>query len=214
MHEKVLPVGSRGLLKRLEGAKDDRLKGWTLAGGTGLALRLGHRISEDFDFFRTDEGDCRTLHGALATIGGYETLQDASDTLTVLVGGRVKCSFFRVRDRFLFNAEPYRFFRVADLRDIALMKVADIAGRGSRKDFVDLFTLLRGGMELRDLLDLMPRKYGAAKVNAYHLLKSMTWFEDAEKEPMPRMLEPFNWRECKDFFLREARSILLRGPVA
>jgi hypothetical protein len=38
----------------------------------------------------------------------------------------------------------------------------------------------------------------------------MAWFEDAEKEPMPRMLEPFNWKECKDFFLREARSILLQ----
>lgn len=198
------------MLDGLEETADRRLKGWVLAGGTGLALRLGHRVSEDFDFFRTDDGDCRELHGVLRTVTAYETLQDEPHTLTVLAERGVKCSFFRVRDRFLFDAEPYRFFRVADVRDIALMKIAAIAGRGSRKDFVDLFTLLRGGLRLADLLALMPRKYGAERVNAYHLLKSLAWFDDAEQEPMPRMLEPFNWKECKAFFLREARALLLR----
>lgn len=209
MHESVLPQGSGRLLDRLERAGDNRLKGWILAGGTGLAIQLGHRVSEDFDFFRTDPGDCRDLHGVLRTVTPYETLQEESHTLTVLAGGRVKCSFSRVRDPFLFAAEPYRFFRVADVRDIALMKVAAIAGRGSRKDFVDLYTILRGGLRLKGLLDLMPRKYGAEKTNAYHLLKSLSWFDDAEKEPMPRMLEPFNWKECRAFFLREVRALLL-----
>jgi predicted nucleotidyltransferase component of viral defense system len=210
MHEKVLPRGSGRLLDQLEKAGDDRLNGWILAGGTGLALQLGHRVSEDFDFFRTDEGDCRVLHEPLRAVTSYETLQEEPHTLTVLAQGGIKCSFFRVRDRFLSEAVPYRFFRVAALRDIALMKIAAIAGRGSRRDFVDLYTILRGGVQLRELLDLMPRKYGAERINAYHLLKSLAWFDDAEQEPMPRMLEPFNWKECKAFFLREARALLLR----
>jgi hypothetical protein len=46
-------------------------------------------------------------------------------------------------------------------------------------------------------------------VNSYHVLKSLTYFDDAEREPMPRMLEPFDWRECKGFFVREAHALVL-----
>ncbi len=74
---------------------------------------------------------------------------------------------------------------------------------------MDLYTILRGGLTLRECFRLLPRKYGAERVNAYHLLKSVTFFEDAEREPMPRMLVPFNWDECKAFFRREAHAIVL-----
>jgi hypothetical protein len=53
MHDKVLPGRSRTLLARLEALNSPQLEGWTLAGGTGLALLLGHRVSDDFDFFRS-----------------------------------------------------------------------------------------------------------------------------------------------------------------
>jgi hypothetical protein len=208
MHEKALPKGSRKLLSRLERSRSPALKGWTLAGGTGLALRLGHRVSEDFDFFRNSNFDPHGLHALLKAVGSYETLQEAGHTLTVLVA-KVKLSFFQVADPFLFKAAPCRFFDLADLRDIALMKLLAISSRGSRKDFVDLHTILRSGPALQDYFKLLPRKYGAGRVNAYHILRSLTYFEDAEREPLPRMLEPFNWKECKDFFVREARAVAL-----
>ena len=209
MHDRTLPGGCNSLLAGLsEYADRDLLRGWILAGGTGLALRLGHRVSEDLDFFRTDELDVQSLHGVFGALGAYETLQNSEHTLTVLLQG-VKLSFSRVRDPFLFNPTPYRFFAVADPRDIALMKLAAISSRGSRKDFVDLHTILRDGPALQDYFTLLPRKYGKERVNAYHILKSLTYFADAEQEPMPEMLEPFNWDECRNFFVREARTILL-----
>lgn len=208
MHTKALPAGSRQLLAKLKKNVSPALHGWILAGGTGLALQAGHRISEDFDFFRNSGMDLRALHAVLGEIGGYETLQEAEHTLTVLLNG-VKISFFCVQDHFLFEARPYSFFAVADLRDIALMKLAAISSRGSRKDFVDLYTILRDGPSLRDYFDLLPRKYGEQRVNSYHILKSLAYFSDAEAEPMPVMLEPFNWKECKAFFVREAHSIIL-----
>jgi len=55
----------------------------------------------------------------------------------------------------------------------------------------------------------LPRKYGKRRLNTYDLLKSLTWFEDAEREPLPRMLEPFDWQECKAFFAREAHAFVL-----
>lgn len=207
MHEKVISKGAVALLEKLE-QSSPLFEGWMLAGGTGLALQLGHRMSDDFDFFRTDDFDTRKLHDVLRQIGEYETLQEEGHTLTILMEG-VKISFFVIKDRFLFEGVPYRFFRIADIRDIALMKLVAISGRGSRKDFIDLYLLLRGGMALIEYFKLLPKKYGRGRDNAYHILKSLTYFEDAESEPMPCMFEPFDWEECKRFFVRQAQSIVL-----
>lgn len=208
MHESVLPRHSLELLDQMAALADERLAGWTLAGGTGLAFRIGHRVSEDLDFFRTDGLDVRMLHAALKRLGGYETLQEETHTLTVLIEG-TKLSFFNVADPFLFAAEPHRFFAVADMRDIALMKLAAVSGRGGRKDFVDLFLMLQQPPSLADYFEMLPRKYEPRRFSPYHILRSLAWFEDAEREPMPCMRVPFNWDECKAFFIREARSIVL-----
>ncbi len=208
MHESVLPRHSLELLTRMEKLGADTLRGWTLAGGTGLAFRLGHRTSEDLDFFRTDDMDTRELHATLERLGDYEILQEEAHTLTILIC-RTKLSFFRVADPFLFASEPHRFFAVADPRDIALMKLAAISGRGSRKDFADLYLLLQSPPSLATYFEWLPRKYGQRLFSSYHILRSLTWFEDAETEPMPAMRVPFDWNACKAFFIREARAIVL-----
>ncbi len=208
MHEKVLPQGSKTLLAWLETNAASIFQEWTLAEGTGLALWVGHRISEDFDFFRTEGMDLNLLHGTFKKHGAYETLQEAENTLTVLVEG-IKLSFFQIPDPFLFERTGYRSFHLADIRDIALMKLITISGRGSRKDFIDLYTILRDGPILQDFFQLLPEKYGPGRANVYHILKSLTYFEDAEQEPPPTMLEPFDWEECKAFFVREAHAIVL-----
>ena len=184
-------------------------------GAPGTALHLGHRVSEDFDFFRTDAFDVRTLHGVFKRVGAYETLQEADHTLTVLIKG-VKLSLFCVADPFLFKPAPCRSFSVADIRDIALMKLIAISGRGSRKDFVDLYSILRAGPGLSDYFDWLPKKYSAGRANSYHILKSLTYFEDAEKEPMPRMLVPFSWRKWQAPVRRKgyAITILAAAPSA
>ncbi len=208
MHEKVLTENGLELLNDFESGPSSILENWTLAGGTGLALQLGHRISDDFDFFRTDFPDVRELHEQLGGYCQYETLQEASHTLTVLFRG-TKLSFFKANSPFIFKGVKYFSFRIADIREIALMKLLAICNRGSRKDFIDLYTILRGEIALQDYFQLLPKKYGASRINAYNILKSLTYFEDAEKEPMPRMLVPFEWEKCKAFFIRAAHSIVL-----
>ncbi|MFH0880605.1 MAG: nucleotidyl transferase AbiEii/AbiGii toxin family protein [Lentisphaerota bacterium] len=61
MHENVLPRNCLDLLKDMETSPSLDWSGWTLAGGTGLALRYGHRLSVDLDFFRTDEEAAKIL---------------------------------------------------------------------------------------------------------------------------------------------------------
>lgn len=208
MHAETLPPGSRQTLDWLARQNAPAIKNWMLAGGTGLALQIGHRISEDFDFFRTDAMDVRTLHDVFKAYGTYETLQEAEHTLTVLLD-KTKLSFFCVHDPFLFSGQPYRFFTIADITDIALMKIAAIAGRGSRKDFIDLFFILSGSLSLHKSLELITKKYGANRVNRYHLLKSLVYFDDAEREPMPQMLCAVDWDACKRFFIQAARDVTL-----
>ena len=208
MHTEVLPETSGELLATLTSRGTTEFHGWVLAGGTGLALQLGHRISEDFDFFCTREVDTVALFDRLREVATCETLYSDEHTLTVLVDG-VKLSFFQVRDPFLFPATPFSFFGVADLRDIGLMKLLAVTNRGSRKDFVDLFTLLKTGPSLSDYLQLLPRKYGPGRLNPYQVATSLTYFDDAEAEPLPRMLEPFEWSACKEFFIREVRALVL-----
>jgi Nucleotidyl transferase AbiEii toxin, Type IV TA system len=208
MHEKALPTGSRATLEALSRTQPPALAGWTLAGGTGLALHLGHRRSEDFDFFRTTEMDVDGLFDALGGIGPVETLQRTEGTLTVLVRA-TKLSFFQVRDPFLFPPVRHRFFGVADVRDIALMKLAAITNRGSRKDFIDLYFILTEGPALEEHLGRMADKYGAGRINLYQVVMSLAYFDDAEAEPMPRMLVPFDWEQCKGFLLRECRAVVL-----
>ena len=91
---------------------------------------------------------------------------------------------------------------LADPRDIAVMKVLAIGGRGSRKDFVDLYCLLKGGMTLPEILSLVERRFVDIDHNAYHLQKSLVWFEDAEAEPMPDVIRNIEWqlvrREIED----------------
>jgi hypothetical protein len=208
MREKALPPGSRDVLEALSRTGHRALAGWTLAGGTGLALHLGHRVSEDFDFFRVSGMDADGLLNVLGGIGSLETLQRSEGTLTVLVRD-TKMSFFQVRDPFLFPTTPHRFFGVADVRDIALMKLAAITNRGSRKDFIDLYFILQRGPDLEDHLGRMADKYGAGRINLLQVVTSLTYFEDAEDEPMPRMLVPFDWEQCKAFFVRECRAVVM-----
>ena len=208
MHGHVLPKGSRDLLAEIEKCTPKALRGWTLAGGTGLALHLGHRLSEGLDFFRLTRMERPGLYEALQRFGNCETLQQEARTFTVLVRG-IKISFFQIREPFLFPTVPFSFFRVADVKDIAPMKLAAIADRGSRKDFFDLYAILRRGQDLRACFSFLDEKYGKGRLNDYQILKSLTYFDDAEKEPLPRMLEPFDWKECKAFFLREAHGMVL-----
>ncbi len=208
MHEKVLPRGSRELLAKLESLTRPELDGWTLAGGTGLALQFGHRMSVDFDFFRTDGFSPDRLFRCLHDAGPVELLQEDDRTLTA-IALEVKVSFFSVPDEFLFPKGAFSFFELADPRDIALMKLAAVSGRGSRKDFIDLYTVLRGDLSLERCFQWLPEKYGEGRVNTYHVLKSLTYFDDAEREPMPQMLEPFDWEKCKAYFVREAHAIVL-----
>jgi len=128
------------------------------------------------------------------------------DTLHLELDG-LRISYLRAERPLLFTGTPYRGLSVADPRDVAVMKVIAIGGRGSRKDFVDLYFYLRTGGTLNGVFALVERRFRGLDYNEYHLLKSLVFFQDAEEEPMPKMIRPVEWERVKDSLITEVRRL-------
>ncbi len=173
-----------------------------LAGGTGLALHLGHRRSHDLDFFSRDPVEPEALIRRMKDLAGFALASQAPDTLHVTVHG-IKVSLLVYPYPLLFEFAKFLGVNVADPRDIACMKLSAIASRGTKRDFVDLY-LMAKQRGLNQLLEWFKQKYAEVNHSLTHVLKSLTWFEDADKEPMPDLLAPLSWEDVKRFFRSEA----------
>jgi hypothetical protein len=204
MHPKVLSADAWKTIRLLRA--EGFLESWTLAGGTGLALQIGHRYSEDLDFFRGEPFKPERLAVDLSRTGRVAVRSRAADTLHLTLAG-LKISFLSAQVPLLFPGTPYRGLTLADPRDIALMKLIAIGGRGSRRDFVDLYFYLQGGGDLEALFALLKRRFNDVDFNEYHLLKSLVYFEDAEAEPMPRMIRNVDWETIKGAMAAEVRRL-------
>lgn len=182
------------------------LANFYLADGTGLALHVGHRRSIDLDFFKREAFDPDAVLGKVEPLGGLRVLAKDLETLHLIMG-EVKVSFLGYRYPLLFSCDALFEVKIADPRDIACMKISAIAGRGTKRDFIDLYTVsMHYGLE--QLLACFKTKYAQANYSMVHILKSLTYFEEAEKDPMPDMLVNLTWESVKQFFATEAPLLL------
>lgn len=214
MFRGVLTEAQQTLLELLSRVSEART--FYLAGDTALALHLGHRRSRDFDFFRGKDFLPQDLLSLLRETGDIRVLQEATGSLTVMLR-EVPTSFFRYDYPLLrpLHESPWGL-NLADPEDIAAMKLAALAGRGSRKDFVDLYFYTREVAPLERTFARFREKYRGVSVDPYHLVRSLTFFEDAEVETMPDMLVPLAWDQITAFFRAEATRLfqtLPRGPL-
>ncbi len=177
-----------------------------LAGGTGLALRFGHRLSLDLDFFSPEQFDEEALLQQLQELPDFSLASKAPYTLHATIG-KTKVSFLGYAYPVLFASTTFLGVAIADPRDIACMKVSAIASRGTKRDFVDLY-LCAKHYGLAEILQMFSEKYARTRFNRIHLFKSLTFFKDAEKDPMPNMLVTLDWEKVKQFFLAEVPRLL------
>lgn len=169
-----------------------------LAGGTALALQLGHRYSYDFDFFAPVDFDPERIEIDLEKIGRFIVFEKGKGTLE-LAWNETRISLLHYPYPVLEWGPKWENIRLASILDIGLMKLMAVASRGSRKDFVDLFFLSQL-VALESLFFNLPRKYGRTSYNLYHIVKSLAYFEDARQEPMPSMIRLCDWQEVEEFF--------------
>lgn len=168
-----------------------------LVGGTALALQLGHRKSIDLDFFGRIDADSQELQEALRTIGTLTILSDFKN-IHIYVLNDVKIDIVNYTYPWLDDAVCKDGIRLASPKDIAAMKITAVEGRGTKKDFVDIYFLLKR-YSLKKLLDFYSRKYPDS--SSFMAMKSLAYFEDAEEEPMPYMFVDVSWDEIKQNIL-------------
>lgn len=204
MFADVLSKNRADLLARLN--KNNLLQGLYMAGGTAAALQLGHRKSEDFDFFSTDLHP-ETLANILSARAQFAVSSATAGSLHGFINN-VKISFLLYPYPLLFPTQSFMHVPLADLKDIALMKIVAIANRGANKDFIDLYFICNECISLQKLLlNLFPKKYADQQYSLYHIFRSLQYFDDAEKSPPLVMLRSVEWNTVKDFFIKETERL-------
>ena len=210
-HWEAIPDQTRVTLEALISLPE--LGEFYLAGGTALALQIGHRLSYDLDFFsstnRLGAPERTLLADRLAELPSAVILSQ-SDTMLYIAIMDVEASFIYQHHSLLRPLEKLGSLSVAGPVDIGLTKLAAIKDRGRRRDFVDLYCL-RHLAPLEMLLDLLPENYHDRPDFALHLAYALRYFEDAENDPRELItLRPVSWADAKKYCESGARLLTRR----
>jgi len=204
MFDETITKTTKNILALL-GKKKILPKGTYLAGGTALALQLGHRRSFDLDFFTDKPFKRREIIQKLGPLN-FKLEQEAWRTILGKFTG-IKFSLFYYKYPQIFPYKKFLKINLADLPDIAAMKIDAISSRGKKRDFFDLYFLMKE-FSLEEMLDFYNQKYKALATNRTHVLRSLEYFADADKDDNPEMIkESPPWEEIKGFFKREVIRI-------
>lgn len=179
-----------------------------LAGGTALALQLGHRTSNDFDYYIGENFIASDMAELLALPSGKFRVTDESEGSLFGIAKEVKISLFRYPYPLLKPVVELGPLALASMEDIAAMKMIAIVQRGRRRDFIDLYFLIRR-FSLRTVLELTREKY--PMFDPYNGLKGLVYFNDAENEKPRegvRLLERVSWDDVKGFLLRQSDAMI------
>ena len=203
LHSEAVPPGTLALLKNL--CSHQALDGFALVGGTSLALRFGHRMSVDLDFFRPEKFDNKVVAAALAAdFPSFQLTNDNSNGMMAFIE-KVKVDFVTYRYPLLHPYQTIEGVRMMSLQDVVAMKLGAISNRGAKKDFYDLHTLLK---EIG--LDEILRCYALKFPNHDPMipLRSMIYFEDAEATETPKSLVKTTWAKVKAEIQKAVRPML------
>lgn len=202
LHYETISPSTLELLKSIQSIPF--LQDTYLVGGTALALQLGHRKSIDLDIFGSISASSSEIRQTLSAKHSVQVLKESANIDIYLVDG-VKVDFVNYSYGLIQPVIVQDNLRLAAIEDIAAMKIAAVIGRGTKKDFTDLFFLLKR-YSLKEILGFYSSKYPDGTL--FIALKSLTYFEDAESDPMPEMLENVIWAQIKESVSSSVRSYL------
>jgi hypothetical protein len=185
----ILPESQRRLWSELNQVPED----FVLYGGTALALRLGHRISVDFDFFSSSPFQPEELVRSLPFAKGTEILQSSANAVTILVdrGAPVKVSFFgnlgfgQMKEPEITNDNG---LQIASVIDIMASKLKTILQRSEAKDYIDIAEILGSGISLEQGLGASRAVYGES-MNTMLPLKALCYFDDGDLETLSQEIK-------------------------
>ena len=191
LHTETVEPSTLDLLKRLQ--RLPALSNTRLVGGTALALHLGHRKSVDLDMF--GNFDPVVSYRKLLADAGYSAEGAENGTVQSLRVDNVKVDLVNYPYPWMDNALEEDGVRLAGLKDIAAMKLSAVANRGRKKDFIDVARLL-DVFSLDQMLSFYKEKFSVSELS--FPLRGLMYFDDAEEDPMPEMLDGnLTWENVK-----------------
>ncbi|HWZ21813.1 MAG TPA: nucleotidyl transferase AbiEii/AbiGii toxin family protein [Cytophagaceae bacterium] len=177
------------------------LNNFFLVGGTALSLQIGHRKSIDLDLFSTENFDVQEI---LTCLKPDLIIQDSKKILQLVVQ-EIRVDFVSLPYSLIDKLVIEDKIRLASINDIVAMKLKAIAGRGSKKDFYDIYYLLKR-FSVKEMIMLFKEKYPDHEV--FTVYKSLLYFEDADIEPEPILFEKLEWKQVKNKISIEVKSFL------
>ncbi len=184
--------------------KREYLAPFVLVGGTALALQIGHRRSIDLDLFAIQDFDTSNLVPALLQNYDLVSTLQMPQTLIGTING-IKVDFIRFKYPFIRPILEINGIRMLSIEDIAPMKLDAITGRGSKKDFFDLYYLLQH-FNLDTLFALYQEKYPHQTI--FHVARSLVYFADAEMNPDPIVFDKnVTWVKVKKAIVKAVQKM-------
>ncbi len=202
MHLEILDQKRQSILPLLADFKES----FYLAGGTALALQIGHRQSIDFDFFTQDNIDTQKLFITCKDLFKdflVTLIQEEKNTLGILIENEIKISFMTYPYDLVDSFTNTDFFKLASFYDIGCMKLQAISSRAELKDYVDIYFILKE-ISLEELIIKNNLKHKS--FDEIFLLKGLLFFEDINKQPI-QWQKGFevSFEQIKDFLVKEVK---------
>lgn len=202
MHTEALTEQGKEIFPYLKKIKD-----FYLAGGTAIALRLGHRLSVDFDLFCKNDIS-KSLLDKIKKIFPKKSITpsvNSPDELTVFVDD-VKITFLKYPFPVLYKFSNYDGFNLLNLKELAATKAYTIGRRGTLKDYVDLFFLIKENKTtLNQIVKIAEKKYGDY-FNARLFLEQLIYLKDIEDMDIIFLKEKAGKKELEIFFEEEIKK--------
>jgi Nucleotidyl transferase AbiEii toxin, Type IV TA system len=204
LQTRTVEPGTLELLERLMSLPP--LGQFYLVGGTALALQMGHRVSIDLDLFTPEPFDKTDLMDMLNAHFDDVLLESEGISMLITNIQQVKVDFVKMSYPILFPHLEISGIRMLDIRDIAPMKLKAIAHRGSKKDFYDIYYLLNH-LSVAEMLRLFSEKFKQQEI--FHVIKSLTYFDDAENYADPMVFDKTDtWEKVKRVVSKSVQSLM------
>jgi len=206
-HKQILSTSQFKLLERLGPFLTQH--GFYLGGGTAIALMLGHRKSVDLDWFSEKPiGDPNSWVDAIKKEGiRLNGISADRGTLHAIANG-IRISLLEYRYPMVRSKVEWKGIgcMLASLDDLTCMKLSAIVQRGSKKDFIDIYALMKKHNSLQHMVHLYQKKFPGTDI--FPVLKGLSYFDEAEKERAPRVLWKVTWPEMKKDITTAMKNML------
>ena len=202
LHAETVLDSTLDLLKDLQSIPE--LGDLRLVGGTALALQIGHRTSVDLDLFGSFDDSLSFKQ--IISDRGHRVEGDIEGVVQSLKIDGVKVDLVNYKYPWIAPSLECQGMRLASIDDIMPMKLSAAVNRGRKKDFIDIAVLLEH-WTLAEMFERYQRKFSVSEVG--NALRGLTYFDDAEDDPEPKMFVDLSWNKVKDRIRNAVRDFVI-----